>query len=168
MKTYQQRKHSWLEFIKNTVQKAHNLLSLFLLRIMPHKNSSGLTFNLGVYNLLCIQRSFFYCVFWCTFFAVLYLVIEQRGLTSRRQWGRLPPCPLVIGSVPLKCPSRNLHFPHRVPLPRRQRLGALALSTTKYSGLNRVCRKSLPVLVINCNNLKTCLVIDCSRKQLLA
>ena len=30
--------------------------------------------------------------------------------------GRLPPCPLVIALVPLKCFSRNLQFPHRVPL----------------------------------------------------
>ena len=37
--------------------------------------------------------------------------------TSRRQRIRLPPCPLVIALVPLKCSSRNLQFPHiyRVP-----------------------------------------------------
>ena len=28
---------------------------------------------------------------------------------------RLPPCPLFIVLVPLKCPSRNLQFPYRVP-----------------------------------------------------
>ena len=35
--------------------------------------------------------------------------------TSWRQRKWLPPCPLVIALVPLKCSSRELQFPHRVP-----------------------------------------------------
>ena len=34
---------------------------------------------------------------------------------SRTQWRRLPPLPLAIALVPLKCSYRNLQFPHRVP-----------------------------------------------------
>ena len=38
-----------------------------------------------------------------------------RSDTSLRQWRRLHPCALVIALVPLKCFSRNLQFPYRVP-----------------------------------------------------
>ena len=40
--------------------------------------------------------------------------------TSRRQRRQLPPCPLVIALVPLKCSSRNLQFPHRVPFTKEK------------------------------------------------
>ena len=33
---------------------------------------------------------------------------------------QLPPCPLVIALVPLKCSSRNLQFPHRVPFAKEK------------------------------------------------
>ena len=32
----------------------------------------------------------------------------------------MPPCPLVIALVPLKCSSRNIQFPHRVPFTREK------------------------------------------------
>ena len=41
-----------------------------------------------------------------------------------RQDRRMSPCHLIIAFVPSKCPSRNLQFPHRVPL-RRKCVGAL-------------------------------------------
>ena len=48
----------------------------------------------------------------------------DRPDTSRRQWRRLrrlPPCtPLVIALVPLKCSSRCLPFPHRVPFTKEK------------------------------------------------
>ena len=44
----------------------------------------------------------------------------SRPDTSRRQRRRLPPCPLVIALVPLKCSSRNLQFPHRVPFTKEK------------------------------------------------
>ena len=43
---------------------------------------------------------------------------------------------LVIALVPLKCYSLNLQFPHRLPLPRRKCLGALALSKRKPDYVN--------------------------------
>ena len=46
---------------------------------------------------------------------VTFLSLPGRPDTSRRQRRQLPPCPLVIAFVPLKCSSRNLQFPHRVP-----------------------------------------------------
>ena len=56
--------------------------------------------------------------------------------TSRRQRRQLPPLPLVIALVPVKCHSRNLQSPHiGCPLPRRKCLGPLALSKTKHTGL---------------------------------
>ena len=59
--------------------------------------------------------------------------------TSRRQWRR----PLVIALVPLKCSSRNLKFPPRVPFAKKKmHLGALALSKTKHTGLLIVFAKT--------------------------
>ena len=44
-------------------------------------------------------------------------IIKRAELdTSRRQQRRLPPWPLVIALLPLKCSSRNLQFPHRLHL----------------------------------------------------
>ena len=40
--------------------------------------------------------------------------------TSHRQRRRLPPCPLSIALVPLKCSSINLQFPHRVPFTKEK------------------------------------------------
>ena len=40
--------------------------------------------------------------------------------TSQRQRRRLPPLPLVIALVPLKCYSRNSQFPHRVPFAKEK------------------------------------------------
>ena len=44
----------------------------------------------------------------------------SRPDTSRRQRRQLPPLPLVIALVPLKCSSGNLQFPHRVPFSREK------------------------------------------------
>ena len=57
---------------------------------------------------------------------------QRRRLGQRR---RLPPCPLVTSLVPFKGSSTNLKCHHRVPLPRRKCLRALALSKTKHTGL---------------------------------
>ena len=43
-------------------------------------------------------------------------VLCRIGKASHTSWRRLPPCPLVITLVPLKCSSKNLQFPHGVPL----------------------------------------------------
>ena len=40
--------------------------------------------------------------------------------TSQRQRRRFPPLPLAIALVPLKCSSRNLQFPHRVPFAKEK------------------------------------------------
>ena len=44
----------------------------------------------------------------------------NRPDTSRRQRRRLPPLPVAIALVPLKCSSRNLQFPHRVPFAKQK------------------------------------------------
>ena len=44
----------------------------------------------------------------------------NRPDTSRRQRRRLPPLPLAIALVPLKCSSRNLQFPHKVPFAKEK------------------------------------------------
>ena len=38
----------------------------------------------------------------------------------RPDTSRLPPCPLDIVLVPLKCPSRNLQLPHKVPFTKKK------------------------------------------------
>ena len=48
------------------------------------------------------------------------MVYMCRPDTSRRQRRRLPPLPLAIALVPLKCSSRNLQFPHRVPFAKEK------------------------------------------------
>ena len=54
--------------------------------------------------------------------------------TSWRQWRRLHPCHLVIALVPLKCSSRNLLFPHRVPFTKEKM--PWCPSKMKHSDLN--------------------------------
>ena len=44
----------------------------------------------------------------------------SRPDTSQRQRRWLPPLPLVIALVPLKCSSRILQFPHRVPFDKEK------------------------------------------------
>ena len=51
---------------------------------------------------------------------------------SWRHWRRLPPCPLVIALVPLKCSSKIYNFLIGCPFPRRICLGALALKNEAY------------------------------------
>ena len=69
----------------------------------------------------------------------------HRPDASQRQQRRLPPCPLVIALVPLKCYSRNLQFPRRVPfhiyISRRKCLScAFACSKIKHTGLHTVMK----------------------------
>ena len=65
--------------------------------------------------------------------------LQVRPEFSRRQQRRLPPCPLVIALVPLKCSRRNLQIPHSVLYLGKTCLGALALSKTKQTGLIGCC-----------------------------
>ena len=44
----------------------------------------------------------------------------SRPDTSQRQRRRLPPCPLVLALVPLKCSSTNLQFHFRVPFTEKK------------------------------------------------
>ena len=43
-----------------------------------------------------------------------------RPATSRRQQRRLPPCPMVVALVPLKCSRRNLQICNRVPFTKEK------------------------------------------------
>ena len=61
--------------------------------------------------------------------------IRPRRQQHEQRWLPPSPCPLIIALVPLKCSGRNLQFPHRVPFGKEKRVGALALSKTKHTGL---------------------------------
>ena len=67
------------------------------------------------------------------------IVMTKKGRpdTSRRQQRRLPPLPLVIALVPLKCSIEIYNFLMGCPLPKRKCLGALTLSIKKHTGLKR-------------------------------
>ena len=51
---------------------------------------------------------------------------DSRPDNSQRQQRQLPPCPLVIALMPLKCYSIHVQFLIGCPLPWRKCLGALA------------------------------------------
>ena len=58
-----------------------------------------------------------------TFQTVYSACSEQYTLSSEDEPRRLPPCPMVIALVPLKCyshDSRNWQFPHRVPFTKEK------------------------------------------------
>ena len=68
-----------------------------------------------------------------------HTMIKSPGLILRQQ-RRLPPCPLVIDLVPLKCSMVEIYnFFIGCPLPRRKCLGAHALSEIKHKGLKAYC-----------------------------
>ena len=56
----------------------------------------------------------------CHQFCTHFYTKKGRPDTSRRQRRRLPPCPLVIALVPLKCSSTILQFHHRVPFTKKK------------------------------------------------
>ena len=49
-----------------------------------------------------------------------YNQLGDRPDTLWRQGQQLPPCLLIIALVPLKCSSRNLQFPQRVPFTKEK------------------------------------------------
>ena len=105
----------WRKNYKERKSHVKVLLESRLLRIVQGNNSHG-SFK--------VIRAFLHA----------NLASIVRPDTSRRQRRRLPPCPLVIALVPLKCCSRYLQCPHiGCPLPRRICIGALALSRTIHA-----------------------------------
>ena len=71
--------------------------------------------------------------------------------TSQRQQRQLPPCPLVIALVPLKRLQNCLYnFLIGCPLPKRECLGALALSNKAYMTANGWLEEGNIILPSHC------------------
>ena len=97
------------------------------------------------------------------FFSAIRVMFEIIRTTCSQAWyvyfkegtKAIAPCPRVNALVPLKCSSRNLQFPHRVPFTNRKCLGALARSKRSIheacNGLicNQPCQKhqAKPLLI---------------------
>ena len=78
----------------------------------------------------------------------------RSDISQRRLW-QLPPCPLVIALVPLKCSKRNVQYPHRGNYSEEKCLGALEMYSKNVQSPHRVpfttSRKCLGALALSKN-----------------